>query len=79
VTGGELEVRVDLLVELERARALTATALTLTDPDLPYAQYEAVAVHAGVRTYDPARLTITHVDGDEIVVVRQAQPTEGAA
>jgi len=32
-----------LVLELEQAGALTATSLTLTDPDLPYDTYEALA------------------------------------
>lgn len=61
----------DLLQQLEQAGALTPTGLTLTDPDLPITQAEAIGALLG-RMHMSVRFAI----GDWLLFIEQVYPTQ---
>jgi hypothetical protein len=62
---------VELLVQLEHAGALTPTGLTLTDPDMPIEQAEAIGTLLG-RMHMSVRFAI----GDWLLFVENVYPSE---
>jgi hypothetical protein len=62
---------VELLVALEQAGALTPTGLTLTDPDLPIGQAEAIGTLLG-RMHMSVRFAI----GDWLLFIENVYPDE---
>ncbi len=62
---------VELLVQLEQAGALTPTGLTLTDPDLPIGQAEAIGMLLG-RMHMSVRFAI----GDWLLFIEAVYPQE---
>jgi len=62
---------VELLVALEQAGALTPTGLTLTDPDLPIGQAEAIGTLLG-RMHMSVRFAI----GDWLLFIENVYPQE---
>ncbi len=61
---------IQLLVQLEQAGALTPTGLTLTDPNLPASQAEAIGMLLG-RMHMSVRFAI----GDWLLFIEQVYPT----
>jgi len=62
---------VELLVQLEQAGALTPTGLTLTDPDMPIGQAEAIGMLLG-RMHMSVRFAI----GDWLLFIENVYPAE---